>query len=85
MHYEPEYRQIEKEIENSFYSIAVVLQQIDETMELMQQTDKDKIIIDETSNLSMNDLITLIRDSIAFITKENDKIRRNIHIRCNYK
>ena len=77
----PGYMLTDGEIETLYHLILVRVNQIDEVMQLIQDTDINNIVIDKKLHLSMNNLSDLVRDNIDFIAREVNRLKLASKIR----
>lgn len=69
------------EIETLYHLVLVRVNQIDEVMQLIQNTDINNIVIDKKLHLSMSNLSDLVRDDVDFIAREVNRLKLASKIR----
>jgi len=77
----PGYMLTDGEIETLYHLILVRVHQIDEAMQLIQDTDINNIVIDEKLHLSMSNLSDLVCDNVDFIAREVNRLKLASKIR----
>ena len=77
----PGYLLTNAEINILFDMIFANINQINDTVELLQHTEINDLILDKKLNLTVADTTKFIRSNIDFISKELNRLRQSYRIR----
>lgn len=77
----PGYLLTNAEINSLFDMIFANINQINDTVELLQHTEINNLILDKKLNLTVADTTKFIHDNVDFISKELNRLRQSYRIR----